>query len=488
MKPHQSLKAPLERRFQLRHEFFDYDRLKLHAQAPSQRPLHFMVEDIHSCGALVFLKENEKKLQLQRGMELIDISIYYNDLLIGSYAKSLICHTRTNTDGHHVGIYFASNHAEIAEHDKRELHRLDIRKGFEPHAVAPHPFRYDDFLHFSVQDISKQGARLSTSARNSLLLAGCPLKTLTFHLPTVGQILLHSKITYVYPDFESNQFIVGIQFDEMPSDSEKQLVKYLINFSENSGSHALQSLKTAGLSPKFVKTHLDYSFASCLEDYQRVLVLRHQAYCRAGKIANTSSPKEMSDLYDLHSKIIVSRHQGEIVGSVRMTFCSRSGDQFELDNSIKLPRNLDRNSTVEISRLCVDARFENTDLVLGLIERCTELTAKMGVRFAITSCVKEMIPYYKKLGFFPTGRVFELKTLNNIPHSLLMHDCRSNRSSFGMNPVYWYFAYKNIGDHMRRLGFLKPNWVAALMGFVARAAVQSIRLWQNASYKLKKIR
>jgi predicted GNAT family N-acyltransferase len=286
-----------------------------------------------------------------------------------------------------------------------------------------------------------------------MLLQNMKLTGMKVMFPTIGEATVNAQIMHISMSADSKELVLGLKFEEASDAFKNVVVKYLLNFSNESVEGDINSLRSAGFKPKSIKSHIDFSFVESVEEYQQVLAVRLEAYQRAGKIESSAAAVDMSDITDLSSKIVLAKHRGKVVGSVRLTVCLSDRDRFELDSSLKLSDKLDRKKTVEVSRLCVAASFENTDLVLGLIERCTEFCIKAGIETAITSCVQEMLPYYKKLGFYPTGEKFFLKTLNNLPHYLLIHQSKTHRSAKGMNPVYWFFAYRSIVKHMNQFGF-----------------------------------
>jgi hypothetical protein len=328
---------------------------------------------------------------------------------------------------------------------------------FVPYAWASHPVLYEDQIHFQVKNVSSAGARLSCSIRNNLILNGSVFDPLEIFLPTAGSVKVKAKVTYVQQEIDSTDITLGVTFLETSRDFKNKLAKYLLTFGIAPRNSAIDNIKATGVKLKYVKSHIDFTCVTTVEEYHEVLELRRQAYSRAEKVQSNVAVSAMSDIFDLNSIIIIAKHHGKTVGSVRMTFCKNPGDSFELDSSIQIPESIPRTQAAEVSRLCVSDDFQSTDLVLGLIERCTEMIAKTGAQYAISSCVEEMVEYYKKLGFFTTGLTFTLKTLNNIPHYFMIHDARSNRFAYKMNPIYWFYSYSNIVSHLRKFGLVKEE-------------------------------
>ncbi len=415
-------------------------------------PRQYEVINLNSFGALIALGPNET---LSVGSIVKDIELRKNVLAIGKYGEARVAHCRLVDGLEHVGLVFQeAQSAKLNIGDRRKTERVRVLGGFAPQASCAHPYEFDVFLVFKVLEITATGATLSTSAGNHSLLRGSQLKDLQIYFPTIGMAVVDADVQHLRQDAQGPGIRIGVWFTKVDGAFAPSVIKYLLNFGDFSGPASIQTIRRAGFSPKRLKTHIQFGTVKSPEDYRQVLELRKLAYTRSGKMDPNTSTDSMSDIYDLNSKIIVARHRGEVVGSVRITFCAKEADRFELDASIELPKNLNRGRTAEISRLCVSDDFENTDLVLGLFERGTELVNKAGIEHIITSCIEEMLPFYKKIAFYPTGKRFQLATLNNIPHYLLLHDCRSHQVSFRLNPVYWHYTFRNIVGHLSRFGFV----------------------------------
>jgi predicted GNAT family N-acyltransferase len=164
--------------------------------------------------------------------------------------------------------------------------------------------------------------------------------------------------------------------------------------------------------------------------------------------------------------LVVAKHRGKIVGSVRITHLQSETDRFELESSIDIGSHFSRCDCVEVSRLCVSQDFEGSDLVHGLMERVTEVALKLGARFVITSAVKALVPSYERLGFRQRGPSFELKTLQGIPHYFLVLDPKVAVHSKGLNPVLWHFTFRGIAQFLEQQGAL--SGIARISKFRAK--------------------
>jgi hypothetical protein len=465
------------------------------AEAKGETPacLLFSVRNLTSFGALLARPASGASPQLETGSTLQSAELFCSgvggELVVGRFASIEIRHHRLGESEELLGVCFLASRDSTTNREStpslgtenRGNGRVRIIEGLSPQGWFAHPLQYDQKVVFDVLDLSRRGARFLTSLRNDRLFVGLELHDVQIFLPTTGLVRVQAQIAWVAPSRTAGKFEIGVEFTEVEKSVESSIASFLVGFGELPARKVRHTIGAAGLRAKFVKSEVEFGFVSGRSEYDEVLRLRLRAYSRAGKVDPDGDHAAMSDPFDLQSRIIVARHRGVIVGSVRVTVCRDPGESFELDSSIVLPKSIDRSSAAEISRLCVADDFENTDLVLGLVERAMEVAAKLRIGTAISSCVEEMLPYYRKLGFFPTGLRFELATLNSIPHFFLVHDMRSSRSARGMNLIYWNFTFRRVSEHLRKLGYLRADErpsafkelalrvALAVLGFVQRA-------------------
>jgi predicted N-acetyltransferase YhbS len=451
-------KAQPERRRQSRTHLLGLDNVSVEAKDEKKNKLKFTAHSMSSFGALIRHPIHDSINHLALGSFLEDLSIQYNQIEVGGFQKAKICYTKREEKFISFGISFLipsspnANQTPILE--RRKSRRVSTKDGFHAFASAKHPFIYDQTLSFRVLNISNEGAMLLFTPSGHPLLKGAVLEKLEILLPTVGVVHATAKILSVTTNDDKSELRLGVRFTEVGPQFGQLVSKYLLGFGVFMEESPLNALRSAGFSPKYLKTHVDFSHVTTDDEYAQVLQLRREAYGRAKKIEEDTRADDMKDIFDFNSLILIAKVKDQVVGSVRLTYCKHPNDEFELDHSIEIPNWIPRGQSVEISRLCVRTDFEHTDLVLGLIERCTEMANKMGMQYVISSCVDSMVPYYKKLGFKITELTFELKTLNNLLHYFILHDLRAGHRSYGMNPLYWNFTYKNISSYLKKFGFI----------------------------------
>lgn len=455
---------PFERRTQKRERLEDFEKYSATIAFPSGNmnqvylmPCQPFDLNAFGMGCTVRLEDLPKMIHI--GMLTQEIDLKLCGKTIAKIPSAVLCSRKENRDNpNYVDLGFRFNYPKkgpTPQVQERPESRLKFHAATRPQAFCSNPLRFGETINFEIEDLSLNGARLVSSIRNRLLWKGLELDQLRLNIPGLSQITTAGVITYVSKPDNENRLHIGFRFKGLDSDAKTALVQASLLYAELDQNEPLENIRSAGFKPKYIRDQLEFSYSSSPEEYQQILKLRLEAYRRAGKVSPDTTAEQMADEFDKNSKIIVAKFRGEVVGSMRITRCLGPHDKFELDASITLPKKLPRLQTIEISRLCVDNRFENTDVVLGLIERATILGLQLGVKRVITSCVTEMLPYYAKMGFYPTGLQFKLETLGGIPHHFLMADSRTQLRSYKLNPLYWMYTFKRSVQFLKRLRYVE---------------------------------
>ncbi len=331
---------------------------------------------------------------------------------------------------------------------------FDIVDDWQPSISFNHPFLYERQIRGKVLKLSKHGLLVAISTQNNDLLPHAVIPNLNLHIEGIGEIACSVEVESIeYLTHYYDQIFLYLKFVKIERIAFELFGQLLLvhGVSHHPSFKLIDIIKKAGLYPRDIKKHLSFTYLKSKEDYLEVLKLRLKAYMRAGKVEDDSSYLSMSDIYDDNSKIIVCKHHGRVIGSIRVTFCNESEDRFELEESITLPGKFaDRSRCVEMSRLCVDDHYWGTDIVIGLIERAYIYSLKTGRKYLITSCVQSMWRFYKRMAFRNTKITFELKTLQGTPHKFIYIPLRSGMAGLGMHPaVFFMFFHKIVQFNLR---------------------------------------
>lgn len=346
-----------------------------------------------------------------------------------------------------VDIQFFPNSSQ-AQIDS-DYQRVELHDEWQPCIHFLHPFLYDRPVKGKVIKVNKKGMLVSLHLQHNDIFPNVEIKKLKLNIPSVGDLTCSVAVHDIFwiSNFPTQLFL-NLKFLKTEKLAVEMFGQLLVLHGKqiDNSVNIMKLIKDAELFPKNIKKHLHFSYLNSDEDYVQVLELRHLAYRHSGKIPKGTPVSSMTDRYDDRSRIIVCKHHGKVIGSVRMTFCEHPREQFELEESIQLPDKFlkERNDIGEISRMCIHPEYQRTDLVVGLIERSFMYVIKTGKKYIITSCDKKMLRFYKMLGFSRSGITFDLKTLHGVPHEFIYVKTKKGLTGLGMHPSVFFKVIYNI--------------------------------------------
>ncbi len=434
------------------------------------------VFDINTTGALVFSEKNDLSLNAK---SLKDLVLQINGINVAEIESAHIRHRREHKDGLLIGLEFFSE-AKSSKNNRRNHSRVDTLDEFRPTISVAHPFNFEDQVLFRVLDISKDGMTLSSSLRNKMIFKNMKFLSATFEMPNNGSQVIDFEIRHCSVDYTNDRLRIGARITRKNPDFDRTLASFLSQYRKNDLVERVDELKEAGFKVKNLKKIATYVYAQTPAHYMDLQMLRWQAYAKVGKIDSAKiSPNEMIDDYDRRSRIILAYIGKSLVGAVRFTFSNNPDEKFEMEEVISLPKGFTRENSIEVSRLCVDPALKGTDIVHGLMERCTQLFLKSDRDFLITSCTTELLGFYQKIGYDYKGVKFVLPNLNNKEHYFISISADKGVKVKGMNPLYWLFTYGNAIDYLVKMKFIERNIFVQLKVKVIKFAAKIIMAIKN---------
>jgi N-acyl-L-homoserine lactone synthetase len=339
--------------------------------------------------------------------------------------------------------------------DRRSTKRWLCSEQFLPTGVAPNPVKFNDFLYFRLLDVSSDGFRLETSLRNKFIIKGM-LFECRMSFPTVGDVSISFRVKNVSISQRMGKdfLAIGASMEGASPATKSVIGQYLLQFSPEAN---VKSLSEFGFKVQSLSRTVEFDQVKTLDDFEQVLKLRHLAYSEAKKIGSDKLPKDMSDKFDVRSRIVVGRKNSEIVCSARMIFCEE-GDSLEQEEYVEWPETLPRpDSVVEITRACTDPNYRGGDLLLGMFRFICRAAVQSKRRWLVICATDEMIPLYKKLGFSVTNVHYNHKALNNTKHTVLIADVVDSLCGKNVNPFVWNVVWRDLAEYMVAYGDVAPN-------------------------------
>lgn len=377
----------------------------------------------------------------------LNINIAGNDCNFSGIKVASIKNSDENTL---LGFRWCTNTSKDSIDFKRRLNtRWLCGEHYLPTGIAANPARFNDYIYFSVIDISNDGLQLSTSMRNKFLIPGMVLDA-NISFPLVGEIKCAVKIVNTRISSKNGKDVlsVGAKFVDIPNTSLQAIGQYLLQFGPGLTA---KDLRNAGWEIQSVDKAINYSYVKSADDYREVLKLRHKTYSEVGKANPDDNAECMSDMFDTQSRILIAKHNGKTVGSLRITFHT-SEEKTEYDQFVTFPDNFVRKDEMVVSsRVCTDKNYRGSDLVHGLIRQLLIVTLQSKRRYILGGCSESLLPLYKKLGFKPTGLLFEHQQLKGVKEQVVIADVFNILSGADVDALIWNNLYSDLSSYLSNL-------------------------------------
>ena len=370
--------------------------------------------------------------------------------------------------------------------DRRRQVRWQTSSQYFPTGVASNPAKYNDFIYFRVQDISRGGIRILTSMRNKFIARDMRLDCIV-SFPMISQITLQLRAANVTIVNDDGKDLLSIGAEVLDyTDAKLQVVsQYLAQFGDAS---VLKALKSDGLLSPTISDALEFSFVRNSAEYGEVLEVRRAAYAKEGKIPPDVSAADMSDVYDSRSRIIACRLRERIVATARLTF-HELNDFMEHEEFIRwssdLPR---REESVEVTRACTHPDFHRSRVFFALIGFIVVSALQARRSWVITSCTSELVSLYEGIGMRQIGKTYSNPALNNTKHFLLVGSIPDAILGRSVGPIMWNLVWKNALRYAQAGVDLEIDTVSKVrMGLyrVVSPVVPFLRFVQNRMVKIR---
>jgi predicted GNAT family N-acyltransferase len=322
--------------------------------------------------------------------------------------------------------------------DTRGASRWACAGEYLPTGIAPNAARYGDFIYFRVADVSWTGMQLETSLRNTFLIPGLRLEaTCTFPAQSRGQVQLPLEVVHARVVLRAQKRVlaVGVRFAAPLRDRARELLgQYLLQFG---GGATVKDLCAAGFRIPASSLAFEFGYARTAEEYDEVLRLRRLAYVHARKISAEARAVDMADGFDARSRILVAKHRGRVVGTMRLYYPEAGADRLMHEGFVELPPGLPpRTELVELFKACTHPAYRGGDLFYALVRFAALTLVQSGRRYALMSATDALAPIYARVGFRRTGASYVHPGMG-LRHHVMLADTRSVIEGKDINPVFW---------------------------------------------------
>jgi hypothetical protein len=238
---------------------------------------------------------------------------------------------------------------------------------------------------------------------------------------------------------------VGVSIEDLSPRARQSLGQYLIQFGHGV---SLDLLRSQGLVPKAIGQAVEFTFARTMEEYQQVLELRHIAYSRAEKIPRSFLPRDMGEIYDARSRIVIGKYKGQVVASAGLVF-NEYHDRMEIEESVQWPTHLPRREEmVEVIRNCTHPDFRGSDLLMAMFRFIAITTLQAGRKYVVIGCTPDLIKLYMRVGMELVNLDYKHAKLNGAPHTVMIGDIPKALTGGTTDPVYWNAVWADCAQYL----------------------------------------
>lgn len=256
----------------------------------------------------------------------------------------------------------------------------------------------------------------------------------------------HFRAAYI------NEKSFGVRPIDASSSLKKDVGQLLLN---TNPAMTPKKIFECGFLIRSVNEAVSFSIVTEFEDFLKVLELRQIAYQDSDKIRNSHPKEKMEDQFDTRSTILIAKHFGRVVASVRF-IDSEDHESGEHQQFGPLPDFLPSNSDItEITRICTHPDYRKSGLLSTLFVEASHLMVMDNREWILGSATKKLLPLYLKIGFVATGKTYRHSSLGNEVHEIIYAKKQDLLRGRGVSPWVWLKLYRIAYIYAQRLGYLE---------------------------------
>jgi predicted GNAT family N-acyltransferase len=339
--------------------------------------------------------------------------------------------------------------------ERRKQKRWICSEQYLPTLCALNPGKFNDYLYFTVKDVSETGLRLVTSLRNKFIVMGMKLDCIA-SFPLVSQTRFTIKINNLgVVEQQGREFLsIGAEIVDGTERTNEIISQYLLQFGL---ADSIKELRASNLATPSTKNVVQFGFVKTEGEYREVLNLRRQAYVAVGKLAESVKPEDTADAYDARARIAIGKINGQIVVCARLTF-NEVDQKMEQEKYVQwrddLPR---REDVVEVMRLCTHPHFRGSDLLMGMFQFVAISVVQSKRPWIVICATDDVLPLYEKIGFKKIGLQYPHAELNNTVHYILTANVPQAMCGKNVSPIVWNLLWSDVSKYLREYNLLTPD-------------------------------
>lgn len=288
-----------------------------------------------------------------------------------------------------------------------------------PSGLATGPEGDSGLGQFSIAAIGAQIVLLSASESKAANSTRTPFIATTY-FPGVGGARVKLKVLAATPGGSRHKAVRLLCRICNPSTAALETIgQYLLQ----SGPWVTKvELAEAGLPVRSLARAVEIGLADSENERRQAYALHDLAYTAAGKL-NANAPELFRDGHDLNAEIVVARHKGEVVASLRLVFHG-PGETLEDEAYTSLPVVLVPERTTEISSICTHPGFRGGDLLRALLKFSALEALRAARPIVVGNATSKLLPRYERIGMRTAGAGFSHTKPVGLGRWLVVADAR----------------------------------------------------------------
>lgn len=403
-----------------------------------------------------FLVSESDKALLDAKQEF-DLSVDFNGSLCRFKALT-VCSKVVEDKGTVFGARWVSEIRNRTQ-TKRSSRRWTCSTAFLPTGMAANPHNFHDLILFRLIDFSDAGMQLKTSLRNKFIIPGMKFSG-TFTFPIIGsaEVKFQVRNTNIDSEGKVDYLRLGVEL----VDPSRELLLTLGQYAAQFGDYeSIDDLKESGLMVKNFSIFSEVGYCRTKEEFEEVLDLRKRAY--ESRIQDPSKrigvkAEEFTDIYDTRARILIIKHKGKIVASMRLIF-NDNGQAMEQEGYVTLPKDFpDISDIIEVSRACIDPAYRSSDLFIRMLKQALYISIETRRDWFIIAAPTDLISLYRRCGYKPTKlkyTVQEVAGAENVELTLMMFNMKRGIRGETVNPLIWGFWGKELLQFAKENGMIR---------------------------------
>jgi hypothetical protein len=346
------------------------------------------------------------------------------------------------------GVEFSTESSFVlARAERFMVHKINI-----PVVSSQDPLDPNRIIYFRVENISTTGMLLSTSLSNKHLFPGMELRTALLTIPGIGKTDLSLFIENSRPAADE-QIHFGVSLKGHSHSYHSLISKYLSGLGRTEEPEKrLDKLHDAKLFQRELRQHLTIFEVKTEAQYNEVLKLRFDGYKKAGKIDSGKSWRDMGDGLSNEGVILAASLGGQLVASCELRINRLHGLRISQKVSLEQIEEIRTDNLFEINKLVIHPKAQNSDIVLGIIQKIHSLVMLNGYPDGIILADSHLVSLYERIGFKKTKIAFPHPVRENLQLHVLILRKESYLKSDQLNPYAWSVAYEETEKFFQSIG------------------------------------